>query len=64
MPLEEMLLGRPFLLDHQPRFVDFDLFGMLGNFLYSGHYKLPSAHRKLREWYPRVASIQFERSPK
>ena len=36
MPLEEMLLGRPFLLDHQPRFVDFDLFGMLGNFPYSG----------------------------
>ena len=27
----------------RPRFVDFDLFGMLGNFLYSGHYRLPAA---------------------
>ena len=30
---EQMLVTRPFLLDQQPRFVDFDLFGMLGNFL-------------------------------
>src|ERR1044071_158060 len=39
VPFEEMLLYKPFLLDMQPRFVDFDLYGMLANFLYSGHYR-------------------------
>src|SRR5436190_5603612 len=34
VPFEEMLMYRPFLLDARPRFVDFDLYGMLGNFLY------------------------------
>src|ERR1039457_2531961 len=41
LPFEMMLTHQPFVLDDRPRFVDFDLFGMLGNFLYSGHYKLP-----------------------
>src|SRR6516165_3135128 len=40
MPFEEMLMFRPFLLDIRPRFVDFDLFGMLENFLYADHYRL------------------------
>src|SRR5262245_56596104 len=30
-PFEQMLAGRSFLLDDQPRFVDFDLWGMLAN---------------------------------
>ena len=41
LPFEMMLTHLPFLLDEPPRFVDFDLFGMLENFLYSGHYRLP-----------------------
>src|SRR6185295_10854077 len=48
IPFEEMLLYRPFLLDERPRFVDFDLYGMLGNFLYSRHYRLPTAHGQLK----------------
>jgi glutathione S-transferase len=59
LPFEEMLLNRPFLLEDRPRFVDFDLFGILGNFLYSGHYKLPSAHERIRAWYERMASIKL-----
>lgn len=51
LPFEEMLMYHPFLLGDRPRFVDFDLFGMLGNFLYSGHYRLPSAHTQLSKWY-------------
>ena len=43
---------KPFLLDQRPRFVDFDLYGMLGNFLYSGHYRLPAAHAHLRAVAP------------
>lgn len=63
LPCEEMLLGRDFLLDPaRPLFVDFDLFGMLGNFLYSGHYSLPVAHQKLAHWHKRMAKIKLNRS--
>ncbi len=57
-PYEQMLGERPFLLDQRPRFVDFDLFGMLENFLFSGHYKLPPAHPRLRSWHARMAKIK------
>ena len=64
VPFEEMLMYKPFLLDQRPRFVDFDLYGMLGNFLYSGHYRLPAAHTRLRHWHRRHDSrpIQIIRS--
>jgi len=58
VPFEEMLMYRPFLLDERPRFVDFDLFGMLGNFLYSGHYRLPAKHSHLKEWHHRMARVK------
>jgi glutathione S-transferase len=51
VPFEEMLLYKPFLLDQRPRFVDFCLYGILGNFLYSGHYRLPKAHTQLQKWH-------------
>jgi len=62
LPFEQMLVAHPFLLDDRPRFVDFDLFGILGNFLYSGHYKLPAAHPRLRDWHRRVAKSKFVRA--
>ena len=49
-------MHQPFLLDDRPRFVDFDLYGMLGNFLYSGHYRLPAAHTHLKHWHRRMAN--------
>ena len=58
VPFEEMTAHHLFLLGDRPRFVDFDLVGMLGNFLYSGHYKLPAAHNHLRDWYRRMAKIE------
>jgi glutathione S-transferase len=60
IPFEEMLLHRPFLIDQRPRFVDFDLFGMLSNFLYSGHYRLPAAHNRLLSWHRRMARVRTE----
>jgi len=57
LPFEEMLTYKPFLIDDRPRFVDFDLFGMLGNFLFCGHYKLPKAHNHLRAWHRRMKNI-------
>jgi len=55
-----MLGHRPFLLGSEPRFVDFDLFGMLGNFLYSGHYQLPASRPLLRKWYRRLNELKIE----
>jgi glutathione S-transferase len=58
LAFEEMLMYHPFLLGNRPRFVDFDLFGMLGNFLYSGHYRLPSAHTQLGKWHRVMAHLK------
>jgi len=57
---EEMLMYNPYLLDVRPRFVDFDLYGMLGNFLYSGHYRLPAKHTHLKDWYSRMTQIKLK----
>jgi len=59
IPFEQMLGTRLFLLDQQPRFIDFNLHGMLGNFLYSGHYSLPAIHPKLKAWHRRMSQIKF-----
>ena len=58
IPFEQMLAGRPFLLDDRPRFVDFDLWGILANFLYSSHYRLPSVLPKLSVWYRRIRNLK------
>lgn len=60
VPFEEMLIYRPFLLGERARFVDFDLYGILANFLYSGHYRLPKAHSHLKTWYRRMTGIQIK----
>ena len=64
IPFEEMLMYKPFLLDQRPRFVDFDLYGMLANFLYSGHYRLPAAHVRLRKWYEQMSRVKTESFPR
>ena len=61
IPCEQMLTGHRFLLGERPRFVDFDLYGMLANFLYSGHYKLPAAHTRLKEWHGRMTTVNSAR---
>lgn len=59
LPFDQMLMGGPFLLGDRPRFVDFDLFGIVGNFLYSGHYRLPAVHRRLNRWYGLMENIKL-----
>ena len=59
VPFEQMVAKRKFLLDHQPRFVDFDLWGILANFLYSGHYSLPAVHPNLKAWHRRMSKSKF-----
>ena len=58
IPFERMLAHRSFLLEDRPYFVDFDLYGMLADFLYSGHYELPAPHTQLKRWYEQMARIQ------
>lgn len=58
-PCEQMLAHRPFLLDERPRFVDFDLFGMLGNFLFTGNYELPASQPHLVEWRLRMSKLKL-----
>ena len=58
LPLEQMLQTGPFLLGTQPRFVDFELFGMLENLLFSGHYQLPKSLVKIQNWHRRLATLK------
>jgi glutathione S-transferase len=57
-PFEQMLAHSAFLLGESPRFVDFDLFGMLGNWLYSGHYVLPKSLPYLRAWHRKMSTAE------
>jgi glutathione S-transferase len=64
LPFEQMLATRPFLLDRKPRFVDFDLWGMLANFQFSGHYTFPASRPRLKTWYNRMTKVKFDKSAK
>jgi glutathione S-transferase len=63
LPFEQMLQHRPFLLDRAPRFVDFDLYGMLSNLLYTRHHRIPAPHARLRHWYQRISAIRLNDNP-
>ncbi|MBM3830985.1 MAG: glutathione S-transferase family protein [Verrucomicrobia bacterium] len=54
LPYEQMLLTKGFLIGDRPHFADFDLYGMLGNFLASGNYQLPAPHKRIRNWHARM----------
>lgn len=58
VPFEQMLAHSEYLLGARPLFVDFDLFGMLENFLYSGHYQLPKSQPHIRAWHRRMKTIR------
>ena len=60
-PCEQMLAHSEFLLGDRPLFVDFELFGMIGNFLYTGRYALPKSLPNLREWYRCLTTIRLAR---
>ena len=60
LPTEQMLSHNPFLLGYAPLFVDFNLFGMVANALYSGHYKLPKTLPQLRRWYQTMQTLKIK----
>ncbi|MEI6076620.1 MAG: glutathione S-transferase family protein [Verrucomicrobiota bacterium] len=57
-PCEHMLAHRSFLLGDRPLFVDFELFGILENFIYSGHYALPKKQPHLCQWHRKMISLK------
>ena len=62
MPFEQMLAQREFLLDREPRFVDFDLWGMLANLMFNGHHGVPRAHAQLRRWFKQMTNLKRART--
>ncbi len=58
LPFEQMLQDRDYLLEGEPRFVDFDLWGMLANLLYTGHHRLPAGLPLLRQWHRRFRAAR------
>lgn len=54
-PLDNMLAASPFLLTDRPLFVDYDLYGVLGNYLFNGKTKLPNL-KHLRRWHQAMSS--------
>ena len=60
--LRQMLVGGRFCWATSRDFVDFDLYGMLGNFLYSGHYRLPARTRRLKQWHRAHGKAQIRKS--
>ena len=53
--IDNMLAELPFLISDRPLFVDYDLYGVIENSLFSGKTKLPN-FKHLRRWYRAMAS--------
>jgi len=56
-PLDQILSQKLFLLDQAPRFVDFDLLGIIGNLTFSGHNTVPSYLTHLQRWHEQIKSM-------
>ena len=50
MPIDNTLASSPFLLSDRPLFVDYDLYGVIENYLFNGKTKLPNL-KYLRRWH-------------
>jgi glutathione S-transferase len=56
-PIDNMLAASPFLLTDRPLFVDYSLYGVLGNYLFNGKTKLPNLNH-LRRWHQRMGTTK------
>ena len=55
---EGMLARRSWLLDERPAFIDFELFGMLESFLFTGKYKLPRNRPHVIRWHRNAGLVK------
>jgi glutathione S-transferase len=58
-PLEQMVGHHPYLLGDHPVFADFALYGVLGNYTYTGHNAVPESLPNLRRWRERVRQARL-----
>jgi len=49
----------PFLLGEVPVYVDFALYGIIGNLTYKGLNELSADQGRLRDWYQRVREFRY-----
>lgn len=54
IPMDNVLASSPFLLSDRPLFVDYNLYGVIGNYLFNGKTKLPGL-KYLRRWHRTMA---------
>ena len=54
-PFDNMLASSPFLIADRPLFVDYDLYGVIENYLFNGKPKLPN-FKHLRRWHRSMAT--------
>ncbi|NGZ02644.1 MAG: glutathione S-transferase family protein [Nitrospira sp. WS238] len=54
IPIDNVLASSPFLLSDRPLFVDYNLYGVIGNYLFNGKTKLPDL-KHLRRWHHTMA---------
>jgi glutathione S-transferase len=60
-PLDTMLGRAPFLFGQRPVFADYILYGVLGNYLYSGDNKLPGGLKHLARWHGALPGVSLSR---
>jgi len=57
---ESLLRHSPFILGQSPVYVDFALYGVLGNLLFAGWNSLGESQGALRDWMARLAAHRFK----
>ncbi len=56
---DQTLQHREFLMGTGPQFVDFALFGVIGNYTYRDYNQLSPEHAALRSWIERLGEFRF-----
>jgi glutathione S-transferase len=56
-PLDNLLMSSPFLIEDRPIFVDYNLYGIVQNYLFSGKTTLPPL-KHLHRWHQAMASAR------
>jgi glutathione S-transferase len=60
-PLETMLGRAPYLFGERPVYADYILFGVLGNYLFTGHNRLPAGLTNLARWHAALPAVRLTR---
>jgi len=57
---DRILRQSPFILGDEPYYVDFSLYGVIGNYTYRAFNEIASEHDALVEWSERLAGFCFD----